>query len=106
MSHPAKKVKFYRAVDGSPPYEIVSRGKKYKLINDQELVIMKVSLIDHGTYICRAENHALKDKKIKLFINNCKSLFAYFFLYSYIINFLLFLSLLEVPVSFKANVTL
>lgn len=72
MSHPAKKVKFFRAISGSPLSEIRVNGGKYQLINDQELVIRRVSLLDFGSYECQAENNLLEEKKIQLFVNNCK----------------------------------
>ena len=78
MSHPAEKVTFFRSVNGSPPQLITPNSEKYQFINNQELVIRKVSLLDYGTYICKAKNF-VRDKKIQLFINSCKSLFSYFF---------------------------
>lgn len=70
MTHPAKKVKIYREVPGSPLTEILSNGKKYQVINNQELVIHEVSNLDYGTYVCKTEKNLLKEKRIQLFVNN------------------------------------
>ena len=74
MSHPAKKIRFYKkSADGSQLLPLVIDGVKYQLLNLQELVIHKVKNEDDGFYGCRREKSSLKDKEIKLFINQCKS---------------------------------
>ena len=74
MSHPAKKVRFFKYSTGGPAKEIQITDSKYRLINDQELVIRRVSLVDFGIYVCRTENNYIEEKKIQLFINSCKFL--------------------------------
>ena len=77
MSHPAKAVTFYKKLetDGGKLSPLVIDGKKYQLLNRQELVIYDVQNDDDGVYVCQAENKLLQDKEIKIFINQCKYLF-------------------------------
>ena len=80
MSHPAKAVTFYRKAgsDGKLS-KLVIDGKKYQLLNLQELVIYNVQNTDDGLYVCQVENDLLQDKEIKIFINQCKfRIFIYF----------------------------
>lgn len=74
MSHPAKAVTFYKKLetDGGKLSPLVIDGKKYQLLNRQELVIYNVQNTDDGVYVCQAENKLLQDKEIKIFINQCK----------------------------------
>ena len=82
MSHPAKVVTFYKKLetDGGKLSPLVIDGKKYQLLNRQELVIYDVQNDDDGVYVCQAENKLLQDKEIKIFINQCKYLFFEYFL--------------------------
>jgi len=72
MSHPAKKIRFYKKSADGNLLPLVIDGSKFQLLNLQELVIHKVKNEDDGFYGCRRENAPLKDKEIKLFINQCK----------------------------------
>ena len=71
MTHPAKKVTFYKKI-GDNLSKLVIDGTKYQLYNIQELVIKSAKKEDEGEYVCRAENNLLEDKIILLFINSCK----------------------------------
>ncbi|XP_065669835.1 vascular endothelial growth factor receptor kdr-like isoform X2 [Hydra vulgaris] len=68
MSHPAKKVKFLKYVSGGLLKEIQITDSKYRLINNQELAIQKVSSDDFGIYVCRSEK--IEDKNLQLLIDS------------------------------------
>ena len=72
LSHPSKKVNFYHTLRSDDKQKIRIDGIKYRLINNQELVILRVSLLDGGDYECEVDGISIPNKKVKLFVNNCK----------------------------------
>lgn len=72
LSHPSKKVNFYNTLRSDDKQKIRIDGIKYQLINNQELVILRVSLLDQGDYECEVNDKSIPNKKVKLFVNNCK----------------------------------